>query len=572
MSALRSFSLVICLFALCFLADANEWQDEDGRFALLGEVVINEFCPFPSAANSGGYVELYSSNVMMSLELSGFILQVISTNGIQGPSFSIPAGTFIQPLGFLTLSLPASSASRFFTGAVGGRLLLLGPAGEIDDCHEYQLDSATFPVFDKSLEDLYFARIPDGALWFGEMLPVNSLGTSNLPMLDAARLLYAKQHANVSSSATETTTSSSWKSGTFEIHMFDMGQADAMLIIFPSGYTVLVDAGEKDSFNSYKNALSLSAKVQQIIGKKSIDVGVISHLHLDHLGYVLYGGFYGLVEREGFTFGKIIDRNAGVWVDSNKDGVCDENTEIVWKNAGTMSGTSRKWICYATDPSTKIGKVRQVGELCSTSQIEPPDNNAFVKIVTIDAIGATLKDGKTKLNQDLSGLSMPPSENDYSIGLLIGYGNFRMATFGDLDGEYASSSYGYTYNDVEGAIAHRVGQVDVYRANHHGSAHSSSTGLVNVMQPQATLFSCGVGNSYGHPDQQVLNRVAAYGKLFLTSDCNTARTYPNGTVRANGNVVIRSTDVGTTFVIFDDASQQKSTFTSTVKSDMPPCP
>lgn len=552
---------VIFLIFLCisfYLVVADEIP-----VAEKGQVVINEFLPFGVDGGEEPFVELYATWPYSAVDLSGYYLQFIpgeDADGRQGRYTVLPAGSVIEPSGFLKVVV-----SSDLVPSDGGRLLLLNPAAEIDDCHDQSLDQLTFSPMTDLQRGFAYARCPDGLLWLEE--PVQpSAGLSNAVAADQVCL----QTGAVSALAA----SPSWKAGNFEIHVFDMGQADSALIIFPSGYTVLMDAGEASSWNSMAGAKGVAAKLQQILGKKSVDVGVISHLHLDHLGYVQYGGFYGLLEKEGVSFGKIIDRDAGVWVDSNKDGLCDENNEIVWHNAGTTSGTARKWLCYATNPSSSMYKIRQVGQLCSTSQIKPPDNGAFVKIVTIDAIGAYLKDGTTKISQDLTKLQVPPSENDYSVGLLIGMGNFRYATFGDLDGEYATSSYGYTYNHIEAVVAPRVGTVDVYRVNHHGSGHSSSTTLVNTMKPQVSLFSCGTGNSYGHPEQKILDRLSAYGDIFLTSDCDTTRNYPKGSLRANGNLVLRSTDRGSTFTIFDDASSQVSrSYTSSIKQpSQPPCP
>ena len=45
----------------------------------------------------------------------------------------------------------------------------------------------------------------------------------------------------------------------------------------------------------------------------------------------------------------------------------------------------------------------------------------------------------------------------------ISFYHFDYATAGDTDGEYATSSFGYTYNDVEHIIAPRFGRVEVLR-------------------------------------------------------------------------------------------------------------
>ena len=55
-----------------------------------------------------------------------------------------------------------------------------------------------------------------------------------------------------------------------------------------------------------------------------------------------------------------MDRDGGTWVDANGDGTCDPETEIEWHHVGTLSGTAKGWLCYATDPRTRAGAIRQV--------------------------------------------------------------------------------------------------------------------------------------------------------------------------------------------------------------------
>ena len=68
----------------------------------------------------------------------------------------------------------------------------------------------------------------------------------------------------------------------------------------------------------------------------------------------------------------------------------------------------------------------------------------------------------------------------------------RYVTAGDSDGEYATSEYGYTYNDVEIAIAKRTGAVDVLHANHHGSSHSTSAKYAEILPIKYVPLQIGV--------------------------------------------------------------------------------
>jgi beta-lactamase superfamily II metal-dependent hydrolase len=345
-------------------------------------------------------------------------------------------------------------------------------------------------------------------------------------------------------------TFAAWTPGNFEIYVLDNEQADSQLIISPTGQTLLIDAGER-SWNSGAQAQIIANKLRAIMGPSftTIDYFVASHLHLDHIGYVGYGGLWALIERHGFTVGKIIDRNSGNWSDSNLDSACDPNTEIVWKNAGTVSGTARNWLCYVNNPAN-AGKInREVAQAGSSAQINL-GGGVTVKVIESDAQGVKLQDGVTPITGNHTVDATPPSENDYSISLKISYGKLDYYTGGDTDGEYATSSFGYSYNDIESYIAPLVGQVELYHANHHGSGHSSNQFFLNTMQPKVSFISCG-SNSYGHPAQASLDRMLAVSRVYLTNLCDTTRVYGASTI-VNNDIAIKSLD-GVHYTVNGDA-------------------
>lgn len=41
--------------------------------------------------------------------------------------------------------------------------------------------------------------------------------------------------------------------------------------------------------------------------------------------------------------------------------------------------------------------------------------------------------------------------------------------------------------DIETVVSPRIGEVDVYHADHHGSSHSSNENLVSMLLPEVTL-------------------------------------------------------------------------------------
>jgi len=85
---------------------------------------------------------------------------------------------------------------------------------------------------------------------------------------------------------------------------------------------------------------------------------------------------------------------------------------------------------------------------------------------------------------------------------------------------------------AEAVIAQKVGDVDVFKAGHHGSRTANTMALLSVIKPEYVVVSCGAGNTYGHPHTQALENFASVGAV----------TY--GTVKSG--TVVMTTD-GTTY-------------------------
>ena len=68
-----------------------------------------------------------------------------------------------------------------------------------------------------------------------------------------------------------------------------------------------------------------------------------------------------------------------------------------------------------------------------------------------------------------------------------------------------------------------IPNVDVLIAGHHGSKYSSCQELLEATRPQIVCISVGADNSYGHPAQEVLDRLSSFG-------CTVYRTDQQGTI------------------------------------------
>lgn len=59
---------------------------------------------------------------------------------------------------------------------------------------------------------------------------------------------------------------------------------------------------------------------------------------------------------------------------------------------------------------------------------------------------------------------------------------------------------------------------DILVLGHHGSASSTSQAFLDAVSPSIAIVSCGVDNTYGHPNQGVMDRLAAAGILLYRTD------------------------------------------------------
>ncbi|MGK2241616.1 MAG: competence protein ComEC [Rhodococcus sp. (in: high G+C Gram-positive bacteria)] len=123
--------------------------------------------------------------------------------------------------------------------------------------------------------------------------------------------------------------------------------------------------------------------------------------------------------------------------------------------------------------------------------------------------------------------------NDQSLVVMAHTGAGRILLTGDAEvaGEEAILRSG---TDVK---------ADVLKLPHHGSRTTSSA-FLEAVRPRLTMISVGVGNSFGHPNAEVLDELASLGGAVVRTDVDgTVAVYGGG----GGSVSIVSVPRGTIF-------------------------
>ena len=62
-------------------------------------------------------------------------------------------------------------------------------------------------------------------------------------------------------------------------------------------------------------------------------------------------------------------------------------------------------------------------------------------------------------------------------------------------------------------------QIDFYKAAHHGSRYSNSTGFLEALAPEIALVSCSRTNRYGHPSKEAVGHMQQAGsQVYYTME------------------------------------------------------
>ena len=111
------------------------------------------------------------------------------------------------------------------------------------------------------------------------------------------------------------------------------------------------------------------------------------------------------------------------------------------------------------------------------------------------------------------------TNNGYSVVLSVNYKEFDMLLTGDLE------------VDGEDLILESFdkGYYDVLKVAHHGSKFSTGQEFLRATNPDYALISCGENNIYGHPHEELLDRLNDIGsEVIITYDSGAITLMTDG--------------------------------------------
>jgi len=277
--------------------------------------------------------------------------------------------------------------------------------------------------------------------------------------------------------------------GKLQIHFMDVGQGDGAILISPRGETVLFDNGDAGECD-------LPVSYLRTIGISRIDYMIVSHYHSDHFGCTKEVLDEFPLRRFAYDRGREPERE---------------------------TGSFRRYVRAVGDKRTT-----------ATSQTVITLDSATANPVTINIVALNANGINSR------------NENDNSVAAVIHFGTFDAVMAGDLSGFNTSR-----YRDIETSVASKVGQVEVYKANHHGSDHSSNPTWLRIIKPRIAIISAGAGNDYGHPTPGAIQRMhtAGIAKTYWTEEGAGARPVRNRDEVANGRILVQVVPGASNFTV-----------------------
>jgi competence protein ComEC len=269
--------------------------------------------------------------------------------------------------------------------------------------------------------------------------------------------------------------------GKFELSAIDVGQGDSLLVGFPQGPLMLIDAGGIPSFGRTKKpGIDIGEDVvSPYLWSRSIkrlDIVAMTHAHEDHMG-----GMSAVLRNF---------RPRELWTGAIQD--------------------SPEW-----------RTVRETAERLH---------------ITIRHMqrGAPFTFGGTTLQVLAPGPDYAPDttpKNDDSLVMRIRFGSTSFLLTGDMEKKI----------ERELADAGLLEHDDVIKVGHHGSRTSSTPQLLDLERPAFGIISAGFDNSYGHPHPLIVRalqerhidvfRTDEQGLITVTSDGKRLRFVAQGELR-----------------------------------------
>lgn len=254
-----------------------------------------------------------------------------------------------------------------------------------------------------------------------------------------------------------------WSLGKLEVTVLDVGQGDSILVVSPSGKTLLLDGGGAfGGFQAQEQHFGIDPGEEAVSpylwsrGFQKLDVVALTHAHQDHLG-----GLNAILEN--FHVGKL-------------------------------------WIGYEVRSSA----LQHLEDIARQQKI-PVEHELRGK--SFDWDGASGQFLWPEIGPEEAALT---AKNDDSLVVRVHFGNINILLPGDAEKQ--------AEHEILKENAGDALQSDILKVGHHGSKNSTTPEFLAAVHPRIGIISVGAANPYGHPSPELLERLDEAGVRVLRTD------------------------------------------------------
>lgn len=270
-----------------------------------------------------------------------------------------------------------------------------------------------------------------------------------------------------------------------KVHFIDVGQGDATYIEFPDGKDMLIDAGDRDSditadLLDYLNGLGTLTD--------GLDYLMLTHTDSDHVG--------GMNEvLDAYEVRKVFMPNIGA---------VESDPELGFMN------TTTAYVPFYNAVQNEDGIAVQY-------------NQGYYEI-TGEGYKMKVYCPNESFYEGVDKESSAQIKNNMSPVCILEYGvekTTRVVLSGDLNSNTSSTDHAWSERHFMEQVGGTLLDCDILKAGHHGSEGSTSEEFINFLDPEHIVICVGADNDYGHPHDELMDRITAYGlkdNTYCTDD------------------------------------------------------
>ena len=308
--------------------------------------------------------------------------------------------------------------------------------------------------------------------------------------------------------------------GDLIVHYMNIGQGDSILIDLPDGKSeMLIDCGCKGITKDYQT--EIKPYLNEYVEDNTIEYLVLTHTDEDHVSYLddVINDFQVSNIYMPYILAAPGTSSTQKTNLQNKINELDSTKLSMFKDPDTIDTVvyANFFIAALSEENCTIHINADLNEDTTSNVIVAEDNSYVLTFIcpTYEFYANTPLDDAH-------------SKNAVSPVIILEYNSRRLVFTGDSNAYWTSSGTLKTTEGNEWYMVSRIKKLygdngidcDILKVAHHGAEEASSNEFLDVIHCEYGVISCGKDNTYKHPRQEALDRMASHNMTIYRTDLN----------------------------------------------------